>query len=127
MKTDQNARYAETHEWARKEGGQLVVGISDYAQESLGDIVFLELPKTDTHINAKTPFGVIESVKAASDLNLPVSGKVAMVNEALIETPEKINSDCYGEGWMVKIIPDSMNDYDGLLSPSDYEKTVAGK
>ena len=127
MKINQNVRYAESHEWARKEGDLIVVGISDHAQESLGDIVFVEFPKVNSHIEAKATFGVIESVKAASDLYLPLSGKIVQVNEALNETPEIINRDCYGEGWLVKFIPDSIGDYDKLLSPSDYEKTITEK
>ena len=125
MKLDQNARYAESHEYAKKEGDQLVIGISDFAQHSLGDIVFVDLPKVNAHFNAKSSFGAIESVKAANDLYLPVSGKVASINEKLAGAPDLVNKDCYGEGWMVKIIPDSMGDFDKLLSPSDYEKKAA--
>jgi glycine cleavage system H protein len=126
MKLDQNARYAESHEYVRKEGDELVIGISDFAQENLGDIVFVELPKVKAHINAKASFGTIESVKAASDMYLPVGGTVTAINGKLADAPDLVNKDCYGEGWLIKIRPDSMGDFDKLLSPSDYEKTTAG-
>ena len=124
MKLDQNARYAESHEYARKEGDEIVIGISDFAQEHLGDIVFVDLPKVNAHFNAKATFGAIESVKAANDMYLPVSGTVTAINKKLTDAPDLVNKDCYGEGWVIKIRPDSMDDLNKLLSPSDYEKTA---
>ena len=122
MKIDANARYAKTHEWARKEESIIVVGITDHAQKSLGDIVFVDLPKTGTQCKAGTVFGAVESVKAASDLYLPVSGKIATVNEILASAPETVNKDCYGEGWFIKIEPENSAEYDALLNAEDYEK-----
>ncbi|MDR0600505.1 MAG: glycine cleavage system protein GcvH [Treponema sp.] len=121
MTVDRNARYVKTHEWARKEGSLVVVGISDHAQQSLGDIVFVDLPKPGAAFKAGAVFGAVESVKAASDLYLPVSGKIGEVNEALASSPETVNRDCYGEGWFVKVEPDNPADFDGLLSPAEYE------
>ena len=126
MKINQNARYADSHEYAYKEGDLFVIGISDFAQESLGDIVFVELPKVNSHFNAGASFGAIESVKAANDLYLPVSGKIVSVNEKLADAPDLVNKDCYGEGWMLKVAADSAGDFDKLLSPADYEKKVTG-
>jgi glycine cleavage system H protein len=125
MKLDNNARYLKSHEWARKDGDLISVGISDHAQESLGDIVFVDLPKIGLSFKAGTAFGVVESVKAASDLYLPVSGKISAVNEALNSAPETVNKDCYGEGWFVKVEPENPAEFDGLLSPADYEKIAA--
>ena len=96
-------RYSETHEWVTVEGGTATVGISDYAQAQLGDVVFLELPKKDSTLDAGASFGVIESVKAASDLYSPVGGRVVEVNEKLTDSPELVNRDPYGEGWLIKV------------------------
>jgi glycine cleavage system H protein len=125
VKLDANARYAKTHEWARQEGDLIVVGISDHAQQSLGDIVFVDLPKSGVSFKAGASFGVVESVKAASDLYLPVSGRISAVNENLLSAPETVNKDCYGSGWFVKVAPETPQEFDGLLSPEDYEKTAA--
>jgi glycine cleavage system H protein len=125
MKLDAKARYAKSHEWARKDGDEISIGISDHAQESLGDIVFVELPAPGTVFQAGASFGVVESVKAASDVYAPVGGKVLAVNEALADQPELVNRDCYGEGWFIRIAPDKPADWDTLLSPADYE-TFAG-
>jgi glycine cleavage system H protein len=125
MKLDKEARYAETHEWARKDGDLVTVGISDHAQDSLGAIVFVELPATGAVFKAGASFGVVESVKAASDVYIPLSGTIAAVNDRLSETPELINKDCYGEGWIVKLTPSGSAEWDKLLSPEDYEKTAS--
>ncbi len=122
MKLDQDARYTESHEWIRKDGDEFVIGISDHAQHSLGDIVFVDLPKAGAVLAAKAAFGVIESTKAASDIYMPVAGKVSAVNEALADSPELINKDCYKEGWIIKIVPDNMDDCNKLLSAEDYGK-----
>jgi glycine cleavage system H protein len=127
MKLDNNARYLKSHEWARKDGDLITVGISDHAQESLGDIVFVDLPKQGLSFKAGTAFGVVESVKAASDLYLPVSGKISAVNEALNSAPETVNKDCYGEGWFVKVAPENMAEFEDLLGPADYEKIAAAE
>lgn len=125
MKLDSKARYAKTHEWARKDGDSLLIGISDHAQDSLGDIVYIDLPEAGTSFTAGENFGVVESVKAASDLYLPVSGTVKEVNQNLSEQPDLINKDCYGEGWILRITPDDTSAFDELLSPEAYEKLAA--
>ena len=125
MKLDANARYSKTHEWARKEGPCIAVGISDHAQHSLGDIVYVDLPKTGASFRAGTVFGAVESVKAASDLYLPVSGTIAEVNGALAGSPETVNKDCYGAGWMVRVQPENPGEFDALLGPGDYETIAA--
>lgn len=124
MKLDANARYAESHEWIRKEGDAFVIGISDHAQHSLGDIVFVDLPKVGAVFKAKTSFAVVESVKAAADIYLPIGGTIIAVNERLAESPELINQDCYGEGWIVRIGSDAPGDWDTLPTHEDYEKIV---
>ena len=125
MKLDANARYAKTHEWARKEGDVIVVGITDHAQTSLGDIVFVDLPKSGSQFKAGAVFGAVESVKAASDLYLPVSGKINTVNETLAVAPETVNKDCYDTGWFIKVEPENPAEFDALLSAEDYEKIAA--
>ena len=96
-------RYTKTHEWVAVDGKQVTVGITDFAQAQLGDVVFLELPKTGRRLDARETFGVIESVKAASDLYSPVAGRITEVNEKLASKPELINSDPYGEGWILRL------------------------
>ena len=96
-------KYTNDHEWAHEEGEVLVIGITDYAQDSLGEIVYIELPSEGDEITKGDPFGAVESTKAVSDLYAPVSGDVVEVNEVLLDSPELINSDPYGEGWMIKV------------------------
>lgn len=125
MKLDTEARYAKSHEWARKDGTELVVGISDHAQHSLGDIVYVDLPKVGASIALGAAFGVVESVKAASDIYLPIGGKITAVNGELADKPDLINKDCYGAGWIVRVAPADPGAWDALLSPEDYEKIAA--
>jgi glycine cleavage system H protein len=101
--TPAELKYAKSHEWARTEGDLVVVGITDYAQDALGDVVYIELPEAGVSLAATAIFGAVESVKAASDLYMPVGGIVEEVNTALLDSPELINSDPYGAGWMLKI------------------------
>jgi glycine cleavage system H protein len=124
MKLDTNAKYRDSHEWARKEGELIVCGISDHAQDSLSDIVYIEFPEIGDVLNQGDAFGVIESVKAASDLYMPMSGEIVAVNEALEDQPELVNSDPYGEGWLIKFKPSDLGEWDGLLSTDDYEKVI---
>jgi glycine cleavage system H protein len=114
-------KYTKEHEWITADG---TVGITNYAQDSLGDIVFVELPKVGTEITGGKPFGTVESVKAVSDLKAPVSGTVTGVNEALATAPEQVNKDAHG-AWMVKIKVKDPAEMNGLLSPADYEKFVS--
>ena len=126
MKLDTEARYAKTHEWVRKDGSEYVCGISDHAQHSLGDIVFVDLPKVGASFAAGESFGVVESVKAASDLYLPIGGKIAAANKTLADSPDLVNKDCYGEGWIIRIAPSdagkAASEWAALLSSEDYEK-----
>ena len=124
MKLDPEARYSESHEWVRKEGDEVVCGITDYAQESLSDIVYVELPEVgDTFAKGDT-FGVVESVKAASDLYMPMGGEISAINEVLEDTPELVNQDAYGEGWMLRFNPSDPGEFDSLLDGKAYEAVV---
>jgi glycine cleavage system H protein len=115
--------YSEQDEWARREGERITVGITDYAQQQLGDVVFVELPAVGTSVARGEPFGVIESVKAVSDLFAPLSGEVVAVNEALASRPELVNEDCYGEGWMMVVRAQGDPTAD-LLDAAAYAKHV---
>ncbi len=121
MKIDANARYTRSHEWVRQEGGLWTYGITDHAQESLSDIVYVELPAVGDAFKAGDALGSLESVKAASDLLMPVAGTVQEANDNLSSSPEVINSDPFGQGWLIKLQPASAADWDSLLSPADYE------
>lgn len=125
--TPSELKYASSHEWARLEGDIVVVGITDHAQEALGDLVFVELPEVGDTVAAGDEAGVVESVKAASDIYAPVSGEVIAINTALEDTPELINSDPYGEGWMYKIRVSSVEELDDLLSSDEYDEQVAAE
>ena len=127
MKLDANAKYLKTHEWARKEENLIVVGITDHAQSSLGDIVFVDLPKPGTQFRAGSVFGAVESVKAASDLYIPVSGKISAINDSLAAAPETVNKDCYGQGWFIKVEPENPAEFDALLSAEEYEKIASSE
>jgi glycine cleavage system H protein len=126
MKLDANARYAESHEWARQEDNLIVCGITDHAQEELSDVVYVELPEVGTSLAKGEVFGVIESVKAASDLNMPMGGEIVAVNDTLTESPEIVNRDAFGEGWLIKFTPGSPSEWDALLTPEAYEQSTTG-
>jgi glycine cleavage system H protein len=113
--------YSKDHEWVRVDGNVAVVGITDYAQDSLGDVVYVELPKTGDEFSANEPFGSVESVKAVSEVFSPVSGEVVGTNEALADTPEKVNTDPYGDGWMIRIQMSHPGEVDSLLTAAEYE------
>jgi glycine cleavage system H protein len=117
-------KYTKEHEWIKPDGGSATIGITDHAQEALGDIVFVELPKVGTDVAAGKTFGSVESVKAVSDLFAPASGKVTAINEELTTASEKINSDAHGS-WMVKITLSNPGELDKLMSAADYDKYVA--
>jgi glycine cleavage system H protein len=122
MKVDQNARYSKQEEWVRKEGDLFVYGITDHAQDQLSDIVYVELPEVGDNFEAGDTLGVVESVKAAADLYLPIAGEIVEINEALVDAPEVLNEDPFGEGWIVKFEAANPADFDELMSPEDYEK-----
>jgi glycine cleavage system H protein len=115
-------QYTKDHEWLRREeDGSVTIGITDHAQASLGDLVYVELPEVGADLDAEGEMAVVESVKAASDVYAPISGNVLAVNEELADDPEKINSDPYGDGWIVKLKPEGDIDESGLMSPDDYQ------
>jgi glycine cleavage system H protein len=118
----EDLQYTKSHEWVRIEGDTATIGITDHAQEELGDVVFVELPDEGAIFDAGESFGTVESVKAVSDLYTPVGGEIVEVNAALEDAPENINEDPYGEGWIVKL---RTSDEADLLSPEEYEKVVA--
>ena len=121
MNIPEDLQYTKSHEWVRIEGDTATIGITDHAQDELGDVVFVELPEEGDAFDAGESFGTVESVKAVSDLYAPVGGEVVEVNSALEDAPENINEDPYGEGWIVKL---RTTDEADLLSPEEYEKVV---
>jgi len=125
MSIPENLRYTSDHEWVSSSGDECLIGITDHAQDSLGDVTFVELPEVGSHFEEKAVFGVVESVKAASDLYMPVSGEVIEINDELNDAPEKVNSDPYGEGWMIKLRPDSSASIMSLLHSHAYAKEIS--
>ncbi len=118
-------KYANTHEWVRlEESGELTVGITDHAQDLLGDLVFADLPEVGQRFSAQEECMLLESVKAASDIYMPVSGEISAINSELEDEPEKINEDSFGEGWLFKIQADNSADIEALLSAEDYETSL---
>jgi glycine cleavage system H protein len=125
MQFPENLKYTKEHEWVRVENDSIgVVGITDYAQSELGDIVYVELPQIGKQIKQLEPFGTIEAVKAVSDLFSPLSGEVIEVNEKLKDSPDLINKDPYGEGWIIKIKISDLSELNNLLSAEDYKKLI---
>ncbi|MDO4186604.1 MAG: glycine cleavage system protein GcvH [Bacteroidales bacterium] len=124
MNFPENIKYTSEHEWIRLEGDVAYVGITDYAQDQLGDIVFVDIQTVGETLNAGDVFGTIEVVKTISDIFLPVGGEVLEQNEALADQPELVNQNPYGEGWLVKIKPAADADFDSLLSAEDYKKLI---
>ena len=124
MKLPSELLYSEEHEWVRREGSDLRIGITDFAQSELGDIVFVELPEVGDTIEINEPFGSVESVKTISELYAPVSGTVVEVNEDLEDNPEYVNESAYDQAWMIVVEPSDDSELDDLLSAEDYEKFV---
>jgi glycine cleavage system H protein len=120
VNTPPELKYTEEHEWARVNGGRVTVGITDYAQDALGDVVYVDLPATGTKVQAGQPFGEVESTKSVSDLYAPVSGTIVERNDALESAPELVNGDPYGEGWMVVIEMEDPSAVEGLLDATAY-------
>ena len=118
-------KYTREHEWAKQEGDSVRVGITAYAQEQLGDVVFVELPKVGAKLTAHQAFGVVESVKAVSDLFAPISGEVADANAELGQKPETVNQDPYGKGWMLVVSPSNAKEWEQLLTAAQYEEFLA--
>lgn len=124
MNIPQNLRYTKEHEWVRLEGDIATIGITNYAQGELGDIVFIEVETVDEQVAAEEVFGSIEAVKTVSDLYSPLSGEVTEFNEVLEDSPESVNNDPYGEGWIIKMKLNDASDYEGLMSADDYAKLI---
>jgi glycine cleavage system H protein len=117
-------KYTQDHEWARQQGGNIVVGVTAHAQEALGDVVYVELPKVGSTITAGKQFGVIESTKAVSELYAPITGKVVKVNEALSDKPDTVNMDPYGGGWIIEVEPSDSKQLAGLLDATAYAELL---
>ena len=124
MEFPKDLRYTKEHEWVRVEGNIVTVGITDYAQDSLGDVVYLELPNDGAAVTKDETFGVVESVKAVSDLYSPISGTVTEINDALVDSPEVINDDPYGDAWMLKVEMNNSAEIKELLTVDEYRKYV---
>lgn len=124
MKLDNNARYSKSHEWVRLEGDLVIYGITDHAQDQLSDLVYIELPDIGDKFDRGDIIGVIESVKADSDLYLPMGGVITATNDSLQDSPEVINTDPYGEGWIAKIKPEDPDEWEDLLTPGAYAQLV---
>lgn len=121
----ENLRYSKDHEWISAEGEVASIGITDYAQTSLGDVVYIDLPRVGDKFSAHEAFGSVESVKAVSEVFTPIAGEVVEVNDGLNDTPEKVNGDPYGAGWFVKVKMDNPNGVDAMLSSVEYEEYLS--
>ena len=124
MNVPADLKYTKDHEWVKVEGDQITVGITDFAQSELGDIVYVEVETLDETLEADEVFGTVEAVKTVSDLFLPVSGEVIEFNETLEDEPERVNSDPYGDGWMIKVKCSDVSQLDDLMSADDYKNLV---
>ncbi|KFZ42785.1 glycine cleavage system protein GcvH [Anoxybacillus sp. LAT_35] len=124
MSIPKELRYSQEHEWVRVEGNTVRIGITDFAQSELGDIVFVELPEVGTQLTANEPFGSVESVKTVSELYAPISGKVVAVNEELNDNPEYVNESPYDKAWMIVIEPSDLSEVDNLLTAEQYEQMI---
>ena len=122
----EDVRYTEDHEWAKKDGDVVRMGISDYAQDQLGDIVFVELPEVGSSFDKGEEFGTVESVKAVSELYMPIGGEVTAINEALADEPERVNSDPYNGGWMIEIKASDPAELEAMKSKADYLEMLKG-
>jgi glycine cleavage system H protein len=122
--TPEDLNYTKDHEWVRVKGSEATVGITDHAQNELGDVVYVELPKVGDKFEASEPFGSVESVKAVSEIYMPVSGSVIEVNDSLNDSPEQVNEDPYGDGWMIRIKIDNPAQVDALLTSIEYEDYI---
>jgi glycine cleavage system H protein len=121
----ENLRYSKDHEWVKVEGETAAIGITDYAQHALGDVVYIDMPRVGDKLGAHEAFGSVESVKAVSEIFTPIAGEIVEVNDALNDTPEAVNTDPYGEAWMIKIKMDNPGEADGMLSAEEYEEFLS--
>jgi glycine cleavage system H protein len=125
MEAPPGLKFSKEHEWVAAEGAVATVGLTDHAQEQLGEIVFIELPAVGDKVSKDDPFGVVESVKAVSDIYAPVSGTVIAINEDLPESPETVNEDPYGDGWLIKVEMSDTTDLDDLMDDEEYDEMIA--
>ena len=126
MHVPENLRYSPDHEWALADGGVVRVGITDYAQDALGDVVYVDLPEVGARLDQGSPFGEVESTKSVSDLYAPVTGTVTEVNQELVDAPERLNEDPYGEGWICVIAPDDVGQVEAMLDADAYRSLIEG-
>jgi glycine cleavage system H protein len=126
MNVPDDLRYSKDHEWARLEGGRVRIGITDYAQDALGDVVFVQIPEVGARVAQGDSFSEVESTKSVSDIYAPVSGSVVEVNQELADSPQRVNEDPYGEGWLVVIEADDASQLDGLLDADAYRALIEG-
>lgn len=124
--TPKNLKFTRTHEWLNNDQDDMIIGITEHAQQLLGDMVFVELPEVGTKVNAGDEIGVVESVKAASDFYAPISGVIVAINQQVIENPALVNSDPYNAGWLVKIKASSHDELNALLNADQYQNEIAG-
>ncbi len=124
MNVPKDLKFTKTHEWVQLDDDSVIIGITDFAQSQLSDLTYVELPQAGDHIEAEEEVAVLESVKAASDIYAPISGTIVEVNDALDSSPELINTDPYGEGWLLRVTPDNVADLDQLLDADQYEETL---
>lgn len=124
MKFPEKLQYTNEHEWVRKDGDVVYIGITDYAQDQLGDIVYVDITAVGETLDANEVFGTIEVVKTVSDLFLPISGEILEMNEAIEDNPELVNEDPYGEGWLIKVKPTNLDDFNSLLNAEEYKKSI---
>lgn len=127
MNVPKNYRYSEDHEWAKAEGNRVTVGLTDFAQNELGEIVFVELPEPGTVLEAGQPYGSVESVKTVSELYAPLGGKVVAVNTSLLDAPEKVNASPYEDGWMIVVETDDSTEFEQLWTADKYISTYGGE
>src|SRR5258708_664468 len=127
IKVPSDLRYTRTDEWIRLEGSEAVVGVTDYAQDALSDIVYVEFPQVGDALKSGERFGTVESVKAASDMHMPIGGTVTAINSALEDSTETVNKDPYGGGWFIRLKPADVTEFEKLMSPMDYEKYCADR
>jgi len=127
MEIPEGLKYSKEHEWVATEDSVATIGITDYAQDQLGEVVYIELPAVGDKVSKDDPFGVVESVKAVSDIYAPVSGTVTEVNQELVESPEIVNEDPYGDGWLIKIRIADLVELDDLMDSEEYQEMVAAE
>jgi glycine cleavage system H protein len=122
----EDVKYTKDHEWAKADGDTVTIGINDYAQDQLGEIVFVEMPQEGDSFSAEDEFGSVESVKAVSEMYMPISGEIAAINEDLEDAPEKVNEDCYQSGWIIKVKASDLSEMDALMDKAAYLEMLKG-